>query len=150
YDSRIRGEPLLPKLMAEYNDWRRARLIIFVSDRASQDRSHSQPGVITAGNGLPVDDLRLITCRRSHFADGGESKEIAERAVLCLRLREQFFKDVGAEQRIPGRARRHRYERCAARAIRSERAPGLPFKQHQPLRLGYRQGLEQYGVHYAE
>src|SRR5262249_3679397 len=150
YDSRIRGEPLLPKLMAEYNDWRCARLIIFYSDRASQDRLRSQPGVITAGYGLPVDDLRLITWRRSHFADRGESKEIAERAVRCLRLRAQFFEDVGPKQRIPGRARRPRYERCAARAISSERAPGLPFKQRQRIRLVDRQGLEQHGIHYAE
>src|SRR5262245_19324160 len=106
--------------MAEYNDWRRARLIIFVSNRTSQDRLRSQPGVITAGYGLPVDDLRLIIWRRGHFSDGSESKEITERAVRCLRLRAQFFKDVGAEPRISLHACRPRYKRHAAPAIRSE------------------------------
>src|SRR6185503_5763814 len=37
-DGGIGAEPLLPKLIAEHNHWRRARFVIFITDRTSQDR----------------------------------------------------------------------------------------------------------------
>ena len=64
-DCRVRGEALLPELMAEHDHRRCARPIILGIDRASQTRLHSQPGVIAAGHGLPVDYVRLISDHRS-------------------------------------------------------------------------------------
>src|SRR5438132_3692033 len=118
--------------MAEHDHRRCARLIIFVNDRASQARLHSQPGVIAAGHGLPVDDLRLIPHHRTQFTGWSEGKEIAERAVWRNGARlSHFFKDLVAKERIRFYAWWCGHVRRAAPPAISERTPGLPFKQHQ-------------------
>ena len=150
-DSATRAQPLLPKLMAEHNHWRGAWLVIIVSNGASQARLHSQPGIIVAGHGLPVDDLRLIGHYRVHFMYRSESKEIGEGTFRRLRPRlAHLFKDLVAKQRKPPRARRPGDGRRSAHAINSERKPGLPFKQHQAFRLRNRQGLQQHGIYHTE
>jgi len=59
-DCRVGAEPFLPELMAEYDHRRSACPVIFVRDRASQHGLYANPGVIAAGHGLPLDDLRLL------------------------------------------------------------------------------------------
>src|SRR6267143_1361917 len=134
-DGGVGAEPFLPKLMAEHDDLRCTSLVIFVSNRASQARLHSQPGVIAARHGLSVNDLRLIADYRVHFIYRSESKEIAKWTFCRLRLLPHPFKDFVAKQRKRARARCPGDVRRSTHATNPERKSGVPGKQHQPLGL---------------
>src|SRR6266850_1568671 len=149
-DGGVGAEPFLPKLMAEHDHRRCTWLVIFVSNRASQARLHSQPGVIAARHGLSVNDLPLIADYRVHSIDRSESKEITKWTFRRLRLLPHPFKDFVAKQRKRARARWPGDVRRSTHATNSERQPGVPGKQHQSLRLGDWQGLEQHGIHHTE
>src|SRR5882672_4201160 len=129
--------------MAEHDHWNGTWIVIFFSDSAPQAWLHSEAGVIAAGHGLPLDDLCLLVHHRRQFTNRSEGKEIAERTVRRSDARlVHLLKDLVAKQRKRPCAWRRGHVRGAAHTVRSERASGLPFKEHQPLRLFYRQCLE--------
>src|SRR6185503_6627418 len=105
-DRRIGAEPFLPKLMAEHDHWRGTWLVVLVSDDTPQARLHSEAGVIAAGHGLPLDDLRLLVHHRRQFTNRSEGKEIAERTVRHNACLAHLFKDLVAKQRKRLGARR--------------------------------------------
>src|SRR5262245_29016327 len=92
--------------MTDYDYRRCACSVIFLSDAASQDRLHSQAGVITAGHGLPIDSVRLIARYGGQISDRSEGEEIAERVFRRISVRlAHLFKDFVAKQRNPACAR---------------------------------------------
>ena len=49
-----------------------------------EDEGHTEPGVIAAGDGLPVDDLGPFSGGGSDVVERREREEIGERALLVL------------------------------------------------------------------
>src|SRR5689334_22807131 len=78
-----------------------------------------------------------------------KGKQIAEWAVSPLRCL-HLFKNIVTKARITPGARWRWHVRGAAHSADSERQSGLPFEQHQPIRFGPGQGLQQDRVDYAE
>src|SRR5262249_51981219 len=141
----IAAKATKPVAMTENGHRSRVRLVIGVADCASDRRIHAQSVVISAGNELPGDDLRLLARQRVQLRGRHKSEDLRESPGLRAEL---LIGQVGkrAAYELPIVLAPHKSVDHPHRSIR----PGAPTEERQLLRLLDREFLQQYCIRHAE